>query len=202
MSHKCVVKDSCMHRKWEAHKCWTCAGRLAAPYHSIAFVCSFRVSIVIASSCSTQFLHWSFLPGTHLWQQVLSPTFCPTQHVYQLAMINSLKRRLPRSLFWIEGDLSLHSSLFYCSYRSYFFPSLPFFRQIMLPGAVSLAQQAKALFYLRFLYYCCPKLEPKAAHQYFYWTKLKYTYIYTHIHVFIYGKAGISSFWIHQHEPL
>lgn len=83
-----------------------------------------------------------------------SPSMCTS-----LPVINSLRRRLPRSLLWIEGD----SSLLYCSYRGYFFPSLPLFTQIMLPGAASLAQQAEAVFYLRFLYFCSPNVKTKSS---------------------------------------
>lgn len=146
MRHKCVIKDSCMHRKWEVHKCWTSAGRLAAPYQSAAFVCFFRMSIVIASSCSTQFFPLE-LSTSNLFMTVGSSTnsFASNSMCTSLPMINSFKRRLPRSLLCVAGDSSLHSSLhsslFYCSYRSNFFPSLSFFRQVMLPGAVLAIKQ-------------------------------------------------------------
>lgn len=98
-----------------------------------------------------------------------------------LPMISSLKRMLPRSLFWIAGDSSPHSSVFYWSYRSYFFPSLPFFRQIMLPGVMLLGQQAKAVFYLRFLYYCFPKPKTKSNALIFLLNQIE-----TYIHIYTY----------------
>lgn len=151
-----------MHRKWEAHKCGTCAGSLAAPSHSAAFVCFFWT---VHSYCFLLFhtifpmelsSRNTFMTAGYLTNSFASPSMCAS-----LPMINSLKWRLPRSLFWIAENSSLHSCLFYCCYSSNFFSPLPFFRQIIHPGAVQLVQRAKALFDLRFLYYCCSKTKPK-----------------------------------------
>lgn len=151
-----------MHTKGEAYKCGTCAGRLAAPSHSAAFVCFFWT----VHNYSFLLFHTIFpvelsSRNTFMTAGSLTNSFASFSMCARLPMINSLEWRLPRSLFWIAGNSSLHSSLFYCCYRRNFFSLLSFFRQIILPGAVLLAQQTKALFYLNFFYYCCSKTRTK-----------------------------------------
>lgn len=128
---------------------------LCVPLQSVHSYCFLLLHTIFQLELSTSN---PFMTAGSLTNSFASHSMCTS-----LPMINFLKRRLPGSLFWIVRDSCLHSSLFYFSYRSYFFPSLPFFRQIMLSGAESPALQAKALFYLRFLDYRCPKTGTKSS---------------------------------------
>lgn len=105
----------------------------------------------LCNFCTTALPNTPFKTAGSLANSFASPSMCTS-----LPVINSLKRRLPRSLFWIEGD----SSLLYCSYRSHFFPYLPFIAQIMLPGAVaSPVSKGSVLFKVSLL------LQPKRQNQ-------------------------------------
>lgn len=84
-----------MHREWEAHKCGTCAGRLAAPSHSEAFVCFFWT---VHSYCFLLFhtifpielsSRNTFMTAGSLTNSSASPSMCAS-----LPIINSLKLRL------------------------------------------------------------------------------------------------------------
>lgn len=114
---------------------------LCVPLQSVHSYCFLLLHTIFQLELSTSN---PFMTAGSLTNSFASHSMCTS-----LPMINLLKRRLPGSLFWIVRLMS--SLISFISPTGAFFPSLPFFRQIMLSGAESLALQAKALFYLRFL---------------------------------------------------
>lgn len=157
MGHKTQLHAQKMRSK----KCGTCAGRLAAPSHSAAFLCFFGT----VHSYGFLLFHTIFpvqlsSRNTFMTAGSLTNSFASSSMHASLPMINSLKKATQEP--FLDCSISVPSLISLLLLLQEQLLLLSAFLQGDHPSRSSVAgQQAKTLFYLSFLFYCCSKTKTK-----------------------------------------